>query len=160
MNNSLFLDICRTNYRAVFEMLREAIEACPESLWYDRADEPAFWHQAYHTISSICFYLSDSPKSYKRPPFAKDTTGDLSKTQTNALSRQQVKEYLEMVSEKCEALLNKLASMPLDGENTFPWTGPTLAHRLIYNIRHAQHHVGWMNSILRRKAEQAAKWVI
>jgi hypothetical protein len=57
-------------------------------------------------------------------------------------------------------MLGSLTTEQLEGKNNFPWTGPTLAHRLIYNIRHAQHHVGWMNSILSRKTGTAAEWVI
>ena len=57
-------------------------------------------------------------------------------------------------------VINKITPNQLERENTFTWTGPTLAHRLVYNIRHAQHHVGWLNSILSRKAGQAADWVI
>lgn len=34
-------------------------------------------------------------------------------------------------------------------------------HIVLYtNIRHSQHHVGWMNSMLARKTGKSAKWVI
>jgi hypothetical protein len=34
--------------------------------------------------------------------------------------------------------------------NIMPWSGPTLADRLVYNLRHAQHHIGRLHSILGR----------
>ena len=160
MNNSLFLDICRNDYRAVFQMLREAIEICPENLWDDEGDEPPFWQQAYHTLWYTDFYLGDSPGSFRKVSIAEDGANDLKHRAVGAPSKQQIQSYLEEASNRCEASLDKLASAPLDGENKFPWTGPTLAHRLIYNIRHAQHHVGRLNSILARKAGRAARWVI
>ncbi|MFX0095891.1 MAG: DinB family protein [Candidatus Hodarchaeota archaeon] len=153
----LFLDICKNDYRAVFQMLREAIDLCPDSLWDERLDEPPFWHQVCHTIFFVDFYLSDSPEKCQSPSFVKP---ELDQTPPATPSQQQIKDYLEEVSKKCEVRLNNLTLEQLKGKNTFPWTGPTLAHRLSYNIRHAQHHVGWLNSMLRRKAGQAAKWVI
>lgn len=160
MKESLFLDICRNDYGAVFQMTRRAIELCPEKLWDQRMDEPPFWQQAYHTLWAIDFYLSDSPESSRKASFVEGEATNLKHVSATTPSRQQIQNYLEEVSRKCDAVLGKLASTQLDGQNTFPWTGPTLAHRLIYNIRHAQHHVGRLNSILSRKAGQAAEWVI
>lgn len=160
MEDQLFLDICRNDYGAVFEMVRKAVENCPEDLWDDRADEPPFWQQAYHTLFYTGFYLSDSPESSQAASFVEAEAANLKHTPTTTPSRKQIQDYLEQVSERCEAFLGKLDSAALSGKNTFPWTGPTLAYRMIYNIRHAQHHVGWLNSILSRKGAQPAEWVI
>ena len=160
MKDALFLDICRNDYRAVFQMLRRAIELCPEELWDEQADEPPFWQQAYHTLWAVDFYLSDSPGSSQKASFIEGEAANLKHRSANAPSRQQIQDYLEEVSRKCKTVLEGLTSDQLEGKNTFPWTGPTLAHRLIYNIRHAQHHVGWLNSVLSRKADRAAEWVI
>ena len=160
MRDSLFLDMCRNDYRAVFQMVRKAIELCPDSLWNERTDEPPFWQQAYHTIGAVYFYLTDSPEDSRTPAFVRGEATNLKHIPATTPSRQQILEYLEQVSEKCDAVLSSLTVEQLEGKNNFPWTGPTLAHRLIYNIRHAQHHVGWLNSILSRKAGKAAEWVI
>ena len=160
MRDSLFLDICRNDYRAVFEMVREAIKNCPEALWNERVDEPAFWQQAYHTLFFTGFYLSDSPESSQIETSIEAEARNLEHIPSAAPSRQQMQDYLEQVSVKCENFLDSLDSAALGGKNTFHWTGPTLAYRITYNIRHAQHHVGWMNSILSRKGAQPANWVI
>ena len=160
MKDSLFLDICRNDYLAVFQMTRAAIELCPEELWDDRTDEPPFWQQAYHTLWAVDFYLSDSPESSRKASFVEDEATNLKHVPASVPSKQQIQGYLEEVSRKCEAVLDELTPEQLGGSNTFPWTGPTPAHRMIYNIRHAQHHVGWLNSILSRKAGCAAEWVI
>lgn len=160
MKDSLFLDICRNDCGAVFQMLRRAMELCPEKLWNERTDEPPFWQQAYHTLWAIDFYLSDSPKKSRKASFAEGEASNLEHIAAVTPSRQQVQDYLNQVSTKCETVLDGLTSEQLEGSNTFPWTGATLAHRLIYNIRHAQHHVGRLNSILSRKTGQAAEWVI
>lgn len=160
MKDSLFLDICRNDYRAVFQMVRKAIELCPDSLWNERTDEPPFWQQAYHTIWGVDFYLTDSPENSRAPAFVEGEAANLGHIPTATPSRQQILGYLDQTSEKCDAVLNSLTVEQLEGKNNFPWTGPTLAHRMVYNIRHAQHHVGWLNSILSRKTGKAAEWVI
>jgi hypothetical protein len=160
MKDSLFLDICRNDYRAALQMTRRAIELCPEELWDQRTDEPPFWQQAYHTLWAVDFYLSDSPETSRKASFVEGEATNLKHVPANAPSHQQIQNYLEEVSRKCETVLDKLTPDQLEGDNTFPWTGPTLAHRMIYNIRHAQHHVGRLNSILSRKADCAADWVI
>jgi len=35
---------------AAIQMIRSAIEACPDRLWDDRADGSPFWHLAYHAL--------------------------------------------------------------------------------------------------------------
>ena len=160
MKGSLFLDICRNYYGAVFQMLRSAIKLCPKALWDERADEPPFWQQAYHALWATDFYLNDSPKGYRQPSFVEGQATDLAYKPIKTPTRQQILDYLEEVSSKCDLLLDRLDSAQLEGKNTFSWTGPTLAHRLIYNIRHAQHHIGRLNSILSRKDKRPAAWVI
>ena len=83
-----------------------------------------------------------------------------------APSRKQMADYLETVSQKCTAALAGLADARLDGENTFPWTGATLGHRLVYNLRHARPSGRTKGATPRRRAERPAdprqerRWVI
>ncbi len=160
MKDSLFLDICRNDYHAVFQMTRRAIELCPDSMWDERTDEPPFWQQAYHTVFYTDFYLSDSPDAFQDPSITDERAADLKTKPSNIPSQEQLLNYLEAVSEKCDVVLHKLTAEQLEGENSFPWTGPNLGRRMTYNIRHAQHHVGWLNSMLSRKTGKAADWVI
>lgn len=160
MKNELFLEICRNEYKAVLQMMRRAIELCPEELWDVRTDEPPFWQQAFHTAFFIHFYLGEQPEDPRENPTIENEAANLDHIPSRILSREEINEYLDEVGEQCEAKLREITPEWLEGENKFHWTGPTPAHRLIYNVRHAQHHVGWMNSILARKAEKAADWVI
>jgi hypothetical protein len=160
MDDHLFLEICRNEYRAVLQMLGDAIEACPETLWDQRADEPPFWQQAYHALWWLDFYISDSPQAFQHTSGVPGQAWELEQAPEDAPPKEQLLDYLDRVAIKCEATLDRLTAGQLGGENTFHWTGPTLAHRLVYNVRHAQHHIGWLNSALSRKGGRTAKWVI
>jgi hypothetical protein len=37
-------------YEATLDMLRDAIDKCPDALWDDRTEGTPFWHTAYHAL--------------------------------------------------------------------------------------------------------------
>jgi uncharacterized damage-inducible protein DinB len=160
MKDSLFLDACRMNYEAIFKMLDEIIKLCPDELWNVRTDESPFWQQLYHTIFYTDFYISEAMWTFKKPTFAEEKANDLAYVASEAPTREQMQSYLEEAKKNCMSALEKMTPEQLEGENPFHWTGPTPAHRLVYNIRHTQHHVGWLNSMLARKTGKSAEWVI
>jgi hypothetical protein len=107
----------------------------------------------------VDFYLSESPDQYRPPTLAAKGAQTLKTAPDDTPSKRQIQLYLGKTRRRCDAFLDGLAKGGLDAENPFGWTGPTVAHRTVYSLRHAQHHVGWMNSILSRRAEKAADWV-
>ena len=138
-------------------MLRKEITMCSEDLWNKEIDEPPFWQQAYHTIYYLDFYLGDNPK---KPPERFEIKENLNEKMDIVLTKQELLDYLTEVEKKCDKVLKELTMEKLEGKNSYFWTGPTLAHRLIYNIRHSQHHIGRLNSILRRHMGDVSKWII
>ena len=159
MSHTTLLDACRLQYRAVFMMLREAIANCPDEVWDLRENEPPFWQQAYHTLWAIDFYLSESPEAFTADPSFEERADELDHVPCTTASREQLLAYAEKVERKCTDLLNSHAEATFDRRNLFYWTGPTVGHHLVYNLRHAQHHIGWMNSILTRHGAKSAEWV-
>ncbi|NHJ48170.1 MAG: DinB family protein [Asgard group archaeon] len=157
MNIELFVDICRVEYKAVIKMLQEAIKLCPDEIWDKTFDEPPFWQQVYHTTYYMDFYLGDDPDKFEKRFSMKE---DLKKRSDETLTKEQLESYLVSIKKKVKYVLDKLDEKKLTEENRYFWTGPTVAHRLVYNIRHSQHHIGILNSILRRCANDASKWVI
>jgi hypothetical protein len=47
----------------------------------------------------------------------------------------------------------------LESESVHPWTGPTRLGKLIYDLRHLQHHLGAISAELKRRGIQPfARW--
>jgi hypothetical protein len=44
-------------YHAALDMLRGAIEACPEEIWLGGVPPRSFWRLAYHTLFFTNLYL-------------------------------------------------------------------------------------------------------
>jgi len=50
-------------FAAAIQMLRLAVEACPEELWDDRTEGSPFWHLAYHALFFADLYLSKDERA-------------------------------------------------------------------------------------------------
>jgi hypothetical protein len=73
-----YLQIIRSQYLATLEMLKEAIEKCPDPMWDDSTDKNRFWHVAYHALFYTHLYLQPTEQDFK--PWAKHRKAhDLSK---------------------------------------------------------------------------------
>ena len=182
MQSEALANILRSQYSAVFRMLRTALEACPDGLW-DRPDglEAPFWAQALHAIASTRFYLIDTIDGPAMDALCADLSSDLeveagrgkpadvprlrkvieALTEPDAdrrvLSKSALHRHLESAEEAAREILadHALFARP----NIMPWSGATLAERLVYNLRHAQHHIGRLHSILGRNGIRV-RWVM
>jgi hypothetical protein len=47
-----------SQYQASLKMLKQAIDACPDSLWNASGDRNKFWQVAYHAIYFVHEYLA------------------------------------------------------------------------------------------------------
>jgi hypothetical protein len=159
VKDELFIDICRRQYGACFDMLRDLIERCPEEVWNKQEEGVPFWQQVYHTLTAVDFYLSESPDASRKWISDDGQADELDKASSVVLSREKMIEYLDFVAKKFEEFVKDLEAGGLDASNPFPWAGPTVAHRMFYNLRHAQHHLGWMASMLRRNGVEPADWI-
>ncbi len=156
MEDILFLDICRENYLALIQMIEQAITLCPDKLWEDKDLQPQFWQEIYHTIYYLDFYFGNN---WRKKPERFECKENLGEVPEIILTKTDLQSYIEEVREKCLNVLENLTKEDLEGKNSYFWTGATLSHRLIYNIRHSQHHVGKINSILSSNGIEAAKWI-
>jgi hypothetical protein len=57
----------RQQFHAAIDMLGNAIETCPDSVWSGMARRE-FWYVAIHTIFFLDLYLSAEDESRFRPP--------------------------------------------------------------------------------------------
>ena len=174
--------ILRAQYIAIFQMLRNALDACPDELW-NRPDsrEAPFWAQALHAIASTHFYLIDefdgAAMNALSEALARDlqidaghgTPPDVPRLRkameeltrpvadSTVLDRAAMLRHLEAAESAALSILARPERFMRP--NIMPWSGPTLADRLVYNLRHAQHHIGRLHSILGRN-EIHVPWVM
>src|SRR3954452_8663872 len=177
MDDQHFADILRSQYGAALKMLRAAIEKCPEDLWAARSDEAPFWQQALHTIGFTRLYLlpvllgpeSDAHSAAMARLIGEPPPKDSSEPERRrigmavwSLTKRDVQparvptreELLDRVAAIEAAVERMIADLLRDGPqcaSPMPWAGSSRGAVQVYNIRHAQHHIGRLNGLLGRR---------
>ena len=57
----------RQQFHAAIDMLANAIQACPKSVWSGQG-RGAFWYLAFHVLFFLDLYLSEEDESRFHPP--------------------------------------------------------------------------------------------
>ena len=145
-------------FRRSWLMLRGAVDECTDEIW--RTDDgpekaPARW--ALHVIEAADFYIGESPDSFRwSGRFEADWEGAPAE---RLPSRDQILEYLSEVEPRMDDWLRGLSDEALTSQpNPFPWTGATPLGRMLYLLRHNQHHIGQMMVALERRGRGAVAW--
>jgi hypothetical protein len=161
--------ILASQYHAALAMLREAVERCPEDLWYSDRPANAFWQVAYHALYFTHLYLQPNPEAFR--PWERHQSavqhpdgiaGPADPASSLPLlpspySKADVLAYWKV----CDAMVDvALDGMDLDsGESGFSsYPVPRLEHQIV-SIRHVQHHAAQLADRLRSSANLGIRWV-
>ena len=153
--------ILKSQYRASFDMLLEAIDTCPIDLWTDGSYVNPFWQVAYHALFYTDFYLQASetafvPWEHHRPGhhrFGSDADAPASVT---PYSVDEVRAYCL----RCQVAIDSAVDC-LDlaaPESGFPWYRMSKLEHQLVNLRHLQHHTGQLVDRLRQVAGHGVSW--
>jgi hypothetical protein len=156
-------------YAAAVQMLRLAVEACPEKLWDDRTEGSPFWHLAYHALFFADLYLSKDDKAFEPRSFHADKAqflpGDYQEfagivgTPDEALTREQLLEYADECLAKCRETFASLTEERALERCGFWWYELNVGEFLLNSLRHTQHHAGQLAVLLRRRADIGVDWI-
>ncbi len=140
-------------------MLGACLEACPEDLWDERGRGPPVWEQLYHTIFWLGAWLRDWSCPLEVPPFHAKEALDMRCEPSRVVSRAEMRAYLEKVRGDCGSYVSALTPasvlIPVEAFRK-QWTP---VDRILGQIRHVQHHVGYLNAALRAAGSTPAAWV-
>jgi hypothetical protein len=154
---------------AAIQMLRSAIETCPEELWDERAHGTPFWHLAYHALFYTDFYLSDDANTFQARDFHVEKAiflpgnypqlGGVVTTPEKAFTKLQLLEYADHCLRKSDETFQKLTHKRALEHCGFPWYELNVGEFLLNNLRHIQHHTGQLIVILRRNSGIGVSWL-
>ena len=151
----------KSQYYASLEMLKHAIEECPESLWSGPEYKNEFWHIAYHVLYYAHLYLQPSEEDFI--PWEKHverhrTLGSTGEKLDAAepYSKDEVLAYLELCHEQAE---EQVTAMDLTAESGFYWLPFNKLELQFYNIRHLQQHTGELCERLGANGDIEVAWV-
>jgi hypothetical protein len=146
-------------FGAAIDMLENAIDACTDEVWGDRARRPEYWYVAYHTLFLLDLYLAPGVDGFAPPaPF---TPGELEDDvlPDRVYTRDELRAYLHHGRDKCRATIEGMTDDEAERRAGFDWLELSRAELLLYNLRHVQHHAAQLNLILRQATGSAPGWV-
>jgi hypothetical protein len=154
------LRIMKRQLDGSFEMLEQAIALCPQDVWDKGGDNTVpIWEYVYHALFYVNVWLKDWTKEREYPEFHVQEALALEKVTGRRISRDQMKKYLAEVTGKTESFFASAAPESLEEESENWGKRWTVADRILGQIRHVQHHVGYINAILRMKGTTTVGWI-
>ena len=147
-------------YRLSWDMLDEIMAQCSDAVWRLEVPPPiSIGRSMFHTLQSTQRYCrTNSKQRVEMDPF--DFGGhELKVAMKDFPSIDQVREYSFEVRERVIKWLSGLSEKDLNSESkSFRWTGHTAGERLLYTLKHINHHIGQMNLILRQQGIETVEW--
>lgn len=130
-------------YHAALDMLKGAIEECPDAIWIGGVPPRQFWRLSYHTLFFTHLYLQVHSEEFVPWEHHRDEVeSDQERERLDATpySKAELLAYWELVDAMVDPQLDQIdLSAPGSG---FSWYKiPKLDH-IILNIRHIQEHAG------------------
>ncbi len=141
-------------------MLENALRACPEDLWGDRARQPEFWYSVYHTLFFLDLHLSGTAEGFAPPPpFNLDELDPRGLLPDRVYGKDEMQRYLDHCRTKLHAVVGALTDEGARRPCAYPWGEVSFAEVLVYATRHVQHHAAQLNLVLRHATGATPGWV-
>lgn len=149
----------QSQFLATLEMLKMAIEQCPDEIWTDPKPKNKFWHIAFHSLFYAHFYLHPTEGDFvawkkHRDLVSLEPAAD-DQNSVKPYSKSEVLEYLVFCQKQVK---EKVSATDLSAELGFSWLPFNILEKHLYNIRHVQLHVGELYERL-GQAEIDIHWV-
>lgn len=150
----------RQQFHAAIDMLANAINACPDSVWSGQG-RSAFWYLAFHVLFFTDLYLSSEDESQFRPPppFGLSELEDEVVVPEPGYGKDVLLRYLEHCREKLDTVMAAMTEEWVANPCPFAYRAMSNGELLLYNMRHVQHHAAQLNMRLRQTTNSAPDWV-
>jgi len=141
------------------EMLAKAVELCPDDAWADDAGHAPVWEQVYHALFWFNAWLRDWSKPIERPEFHIEEALEIKRRSGSLVDRRQMAAYLAKVRAYYEAFMAGVTDAGLLAEEKAFDRSWTVADRILGQVRHIQHHVGYLNAVLGANRGVPVHWI-
>lgn len=150
----------KRQHRSTLAMLQSAIEGCPDEMWNKEYAGVAFWREAYHALFWMHNFLGLRDKRFHFQPFGRDIDPRLFTPPNNTCSRAEALDYAAQTRAYIDAVFGGLTLDELQAADAYDETDfRSVYHRLMYGLRHVQHHVGKLTAYLNLEGIQLNHWV-
>lgn len=152
----------RNQFLSTFHMIKVLVDVCPDDIWMTRYHDVPFWHQVFHFVIFIEYWLREAydGSEYRSILFDEriDREIDAVIPEDISVSRAEMQEYLDRIRMKVERFFKALDDEKL-GEPIEPGNLQyTYTDVIVGQIRHIMYNIGYLNGILREKDLPESDW--
>jgi hypothetical protein len=149
----------KEQYLYTLGMYERVLEACTEGVWDKPFADIPFWREAYHTIFWLHTFLGTEDKLFHPEPFGRDIDPRLTTPPNATCACSEALRYAAETKGYVEEVFDQL-TLPLLTEENHAWCGEfrTVYHRLLYGLRHGQHHIGRLTAYLDLEGVKVDTW--
>jgi hypothetical protein len=146
-------------YHSTLVMLHSVLEACPDELWIKEYGGTAFWREAYHALFWMHNFLGLRDKRFAPQPFGVDIDPWVIRPAQNTCTRTRALRYAAQTGAYIDEVFDAMTLDELDAADAYDETDfRSVYHRLMYGLRHVQHHVGKLTAYLNLEGVQLNHW--
>lgn len=149
----------REQYHSTLIMLQSVLAGCPDKIWNMEFGRVTFWREAYHTLFWVHSFLGAQDKTFHPHPFGKDIDPRLFTPPNNTCERAEALQYAAQTRAYVDEVFDGLTLEELGQTDRYDESDfRSVYHRLMYGLRHGQHHVGKLTAYLNLEGVQLDHW--
>jgi hypothetical protein len=156
--NSLVAEL-QHQYRSTLTMLTSTIEGCPDEIWTKEFAGVPFWREAYHALFWMHNFLGVQDKRFQFQPFGKDIDPRLFTPPNNTCEQAEALKYAAQTAAYIDETFGAMTLDVLGASDQYDESDfRSVYHRLMYGLRHVQHHAGKLTAYLNLGGIQLNHW--
>jgi hypothetical protein len=149
----------KRQYHNTLAMLTGVIEGCPEELWTKEYAGVPFWRESYHALFWMHNFVGPKDKAFHFHPFGVDIDPRMFTPPNNTCEQEEAIEYAAQTGAYIDEVFDAMTLDQLGGTDHYDETEfRSVYHRLMYGLRHVQHHVGKLTAYLNIEGVQLDHW--
>jgi hypothetical protein len=149
----------KQQYHSTLEMIQSLLEGCPDEIWDKEYAGVPFWREAYHALFWVHNFLGPKGKRFHPHPFGEDIDPRLFTPPNNTCERGEALQYAAQTRAYVDEVFDILTLDALSGVDDFDESSfRTVYHRLMYGLRHGQHHIGKLTAYLNLEGIRLDHW--
>ena len=159
MSTDPLLAELKHQYHSTLAMYQSLLEGCPKEVWNKECAGVPFWREAYHALFWVHNFLGPQEKTFSFQPFGVDIDPRLFTPPNNTCERAEALQYTAQTMAYVDEVFDALTIEELNGTDHYDETDfRTVYQRLMYGLRHGQHHIGKLTAYLNLEGVQLEHW--
>jgi hypothetical protein len=149
--------LLKLQFEASFGMLADEIEACPDSLWLEKAGGFPFWQQILHALHGAAYWLRPEGEEFSEPFPWRKLYPEFDGEAEGPASKEELLSFAREVESRARRLFFLLRDEELPRPS---WIEPSMSvfDVVAGQLRHLMYHAGHCDSILRERELATPPW--